>query len=228
VELEGPRRGSRDNGLRCGNYVAIADLDPRLVDALLETLRAEGIAAYAEPTPASTGGYMEQRLPSRPIDRLFVDDQKVERAKELVNHETGESLETERDFDDAWKQVLVSLQSTSTSDPVPPWPVSEDVDAASTDASASPVDDSSYDEDDEDDDEHFIPPPAPPVPKLRPATLAAVLAIAFGLFLLATDFDGGSFRIIAILAVIGGGASLVWNMRQGPPTDSGWDDGAVV
>ena len=171
---------------------------------------------------------MEQRLPTRPIDRLFVDDQKLERAKELVNHETGESIEPERDFDDAWKQVLVSLQSSSTNDPVPPWPVSEDVDTASTDTSAMPGDDSSYDEDDEDEDEHFVPPPAPPVPRLRPTTLAAVLAIAIGLFLLATDFDGGSFRIIAILAVIGGGASLVWNMRQGPPTDSGWDDGAVV
>ena len=225
MELEGPRRGNRDNGLRCGNYVAIADLDPRLVDALLDTMRAEGIAAYAEPTPASTGGYMEKRLPPRPIDRLYVDDQKIDRAKQLVAEETSESTEPEQDFDAAWKQVLVSLQSSSTTDPVPPWPVSEDVDTNPTDTSA-PIEDSSYDEDEE--DEHFVPPPPPPVPKLRPTTLAAVLAIALGLLALATNFDGGSFRVVAIIAVIGGGASLVWNMRQGPPTDSGWDDGAVV
>jgi hypothetical protein len=193
-------------------------------------MRAEGIAAYAEPTPASTGGYMEQRLPSRPIDRLYVDDQKVDRAKELVRGETGDGIEAEQDFDAAWKQVLVSLQSPSSSDPVPPWPVSEDVDGPATGSPTISTGGSSYDEtdDDENDDDHFVPPPPPPVPKLRPATMAAVLAIAAGLLLLATDFDGGSFRVVAILAVIGGGASLVWNMRQGPPTDSGWDDGAVV
>ena len=55
-----------------------------------------------------------------------------------------------------------------------------------------------------------------------------IAVMVSGLLLLATNFDGGSFRVVAILAVIGGGASLVWNMRQGPPTDSGWDDGAVV
>ncbi|MDQ1694696.1 MAG: hypothetical protein QOJ03_49, partial [Frankiaceae bacterium] len=38
MELEGPRRGARDNGLRCAGYVAIGDLDPRVADALLATL----------------------------------------------------------------------------------------------------------------------------------------------------------------------------------------------
>src|SRR3954471_13971973 len=121
---EGPgRRGTRDNGLRCGNYSPVADLDPRVVDALLDQLREEGIAAYAAPTPASTGGAMESRLPSRPIDRLWVDDQHVVRAKELVDEQ-----DSEPDIDTAWQQVLASLQSSSTA-PVPPWPVSEDVDA---------------------------------------------------------------------------------------------------
>ena len=55
MDIDGPRRGSRDNGLRCANYTPVADLDPRVVDALLATLRDEGIAAYATPTPAATG-----------------------------------------------------------------------------------------------------------------------------------------------------------------------------
>jgi hypothetical protein len=59
-------------------------------------------------------------------------------------------------------------------------------------------------------------------------TLAALAAIAVGLLMLATNFDGGSWTFIAVVAVLGGLASLVWNMRNGPPTDSGWDDGAVV
>jgi hypothetical protein len=227
VDIDGPPRGSRDNGLRCGNYVAIADLDPRLIDALLETMRTEGIAAYAAPTPASTGGYMEQRLPSRPIDRLWVDDQKIARARELVDAETGAPIESERDFDEAWKQVLVSLQSGPGADPLPPWPVSEDVDADAVDNALSadadhlaPVDPA--------DEEHFVPPPPPPVPRLRPSTVGAIAAIALGLLLIGTDFDGGSFNVVAIVAILAGGASLVWHMRQGPPTDSGWDDGAVV
>ena len=35
MDLDGPRRGARDNGLRCSGYVAVADFDPRIADALL-------------------------------------------------------------------------------------------------------------------------------------------------------------------------------------------------
>src|SRR3954467_605437 len=116
MDIEGPRRGTRDNGLRCANYAPVADLDPRIVDALLTTLRDEGIAAYAAPTPATTGGAMESRLPSRPIDRLWVDDSRVSRARELVEAESSpaeagstgavESAAADPDFETAWQQVL--------------------------------------------------------------------------------------------------------------------------
>ena len=36
---QGPRSGARDNGLRCAGYVPVGDLDPRVADALLESLR---------------------------------------------------------------------------------------------------------------------------------------------------------------------------------------------
>jgi hypothetical protein len=224
------RHGARDNGLRCGGYVPVADLDPRVVDALLSALRDAGIAAYAAPTPASTGGAMESRLPSRPIDRLWVDDQQVTRAKDLVAEQTREP-----DIDAAWQQVLASLQSPSTS-PVPPWPVTEDVDGpAETGSDARLVrpadltaDGELSDEDDAADDEHFVPPPPPPFPRLHRKTVAAIASIAVGLLILATNFDGGTFTVLAVLAILGGLASLVWRMHDGPPTDSGWDDGAVV
>jgi len=45
---------------------------------------------------------------------------------------------------------------------------------------------------------------------------------------LATNFDDGSLVWLAILAIVAGGATLIWHMKDGPPTDSGWDDGAVV
>src|SRR3954447_25206383 len=112
----GAWRGTRDNGLRCGNYTAMADLDPRVADALLGTLRDHGIAAYAAPTPAATGGYMEARLPSRPVDRLWVDDAQLERAREILAAEQAEPIPApgaEQDIDAAWQQVLASLQSPS-------------------------------------------------------------------------------------------------------------------
>ena len=220
MDIDGPRRGSRDNGLRCANYAPVADLDPRIVDRLLATLRDEGIAAYAAPTPATTGGAMEVRLPSRPIDRLWVDDSQVARAKDLVDRESSEQPAPEDvDFESAWQQVLVSLQATP-GPATPSWP--EDDQPPELDDS---YDAESYDPADED---HYDPPTPPPLPRLRKATLGALAVMALGLIIIATNVDGGSLRIVGLFAIIGGAASLVWNMRQGPPTDSGWDDGAVV
>jgi hypothetical protein len=228
---DGPGRGTRDNGLRCGNYVPIADLDPRVADALLSTLRDEGIAAYAAPTPGTSVGYGERVLPPRPIDRLWVDDMQVGRAREIVDAESRPAPTVdEPDFDTAWQQVLASLQSPA-SGTVPPWPVSEDVDTGGGAVETHVIRPASLEDDDErvvEDDEHFVPPPAPPFPKFQPATVAAIASIVFGLFLLVTQWDGGSFNFLGIIAVLGGVATLIYRMRQGPPTDSGWDDGAVV
>jgi len=240
------RHGTRDNGLRCGAYAPVADVDPRVADALLSVLRDEGIAAYAAPAPAVTGGLMEPRLPEAPIDRIWADELQVDRAKQVVSKHAGEppaadtgAVDTgvadavpaeEPDIDTAWQQVLASLQSTSSS-PVPPWPVSEDVDAPSTDSRLIRPASLGGDDDEEPlagDDEHFVPPPPPPLPRLHRKTLAAIASIILGLVLLATNFDGGTFTVLAVLAILGGLASLVWRMHDGPPTDSGWDDGAVV
>jgi hypothetical protein len=221
---EGGSSGTRDNGLRCASYVAVADLDPRMIGGLLTDLRENGIAAYATPTPAAAGGYMELRLPDRPVDRLYVDEALVERARAIVEAETAQHRDTESiDFEAAWQQVLTSLQSL---------PPSEDVDAAPTSEASSYVvrpatldDAEPYDPAD---DAHYEPPPAPPLPKLRSVTVAALASIAIGLALLVLSPDGGSLVFLAIVAIAGGIVSLVWNMRSGPPTDSGWDDGAVV
>ena len=40
----------RDNGFVARHYVALADLDPRLAEAMLDVLRVEGIAAYVVPS----------------------------------------------------------------------------------------------------------------------------------------------------------------------------------
>src|SRR5439155_22014071 len=77
------------------------------------------------------------------------------------------------------------------------------------------------------DHEHYVPPPPPPLPRLRSVTLGAVAAIALGVLTLAFNVDNGAWRVPAFVAIVGGAISLVWNMRQGPPTDTGWDDGPV-
>jgi len=219
---------------------------------MLEALRDHGIAAYVTPTPGSRGGYLEVRLPAEMTSRLFVDTAKVDAATKLVGVERDEELTValpaaeesaagepapdqpatasapaDGDIDAAWQQLLVSLQTSSESI-TPSWPSSEDVGPDSSADDPFPVDADAMELAGYLEDEHFVPPPAPPVPKLRPVTIGALAAIAVGILVLVTQFDGGSWDWIAIIAIIAGGASLAWHVKEGPPTDSGWDDGAVV
>jgi hypothetical protein len=242
---EGPRAGSRDNGLRAARYVAVGDLDPRVADALLGSLRDEGIAAYVAPTPGVRGGYLELRLPSHPSDRLYVDEARAARANEVMSAETAGSLSPGRDhpasrppaasdaadvpadpdLEAAWQQVLESLQSPTTS-AVPPWPVAEDVTEPATAPDAQPADSAAGPA--EEDEEHYLPPQPPPLPRLRPATVLSLLGIVGGIVVLGSDVEGGEFAWLAVIAIIGGAVALIWGVKQGPPPDSGWDDGAVV
>jgi hypothetical protein len=77
-------------------------------------------------------------------------------------------------------------------------------------------------------DEHFVPPPPPPLPKLRKETIIGLLSILGGVLLLGTDFDGGSLVWLAVLAILAGAGTLIWNVKDGPPHDADGDDGAIV
>jgi hypothetical protein len=234
---QGPRSGARDNGLRCAGYVAVGDLDPRVADDLLETLRAEGIAAYVTPTPGARGGYLEVTLPARMTDRLFADSTRADRAKELLKDapqaaepepSVARDGEPEIDFESAWQQLLGSLQSGATA-PAPQWPGGESSDTVTQVPVELPSDpfrlpiggDPAL-------DEHYIPPPPPPLPRLRRVTVISLLSILAGLLILGTNFDGGDLVWLAVLAILAGGAALIYHVKEGPPPDSGWDDGAVV
>ena len=96
-------------------------------------------------------------------------------------------------------------------------------DAAATRDAAAPVDE---------DDDHFVPPEPPPLPRPQPATVGAVLLFALGILLLTvpgviglTDQYG---LPLGLLSMTGAIVWLVARLRQGPPTDSGWDDGAQL
>src|SRR4051812_13435452 len=198
----GARRGTRDNGLRCSTYVAIADLDPRVADALLEALRDHGIAAYAGPTPAASGGYMELQLPNRPIDRLYVDEMQQAKARTVIDDERPqEELEArpapepapaagggddDIDFDAAWAQLLTSLQQPGSDPPGRDSPAGAWGPTRITVPYPAPREQAVADDDDEDgyapaDHEHFEPPVAPPLPRLRRVTTAAITSIVAGL-----------------------------------------------
>jgi hypothetical protein len=82
-------------------------------------------------------------------------------------------------------------------------------------------------------EDHFVPPPPPPLPKVDPVTKGAWAALFGGpAYLLIATAAGwsvpGIAAFCAVAAFVGGFAVLVLRMDDGPPRDSGPDDGAVV
>ena len=153
------------------------------------------------------------------------------------------------DPDAAWQQILDGWGRESDA-PVPPWPVSEDVDDVKT---AMPESASGgrrlrrrtdpAEPDDAlpawlepealEDDGHYVPPAPPPVPRFRRHTVGALVAFTIGLVLvfapgLVGQVGSTGLGTVGIALMVGGAAALVWHMRDAPPTDSGPDDGAVV
>jgi hypothetical protein len=81
-------------------------------------------------------------------------------------------------------------------------------------------------------DEHFVPPDPPPLPRLRPGTVFGIVLLAIGVLLLAAPsvigLDPRIATPLALVAMASGIGWLVLRMKQGPPPDSGWDDGAQL
>lgn len=150
------------------------------------------------------------------------------------------------DEDEAWADIVARWERTDDS-PVPPWPVTEDVEPGGRDATADepepqggwarrvtdepledpepPVDPAS--------EEHYVPPPPPPLPKPQKHTALALVGIALGLVLLLapgllTLDRSNEVGFLGVAFLVAGVVTLVWKMRDAPPTDSGPDDGAVV
>lgn len=147
---------------------------------------------------------------------------------------------------DAAFRAIVEGFGRSSDDPVPPWPVEEDVDAAPS-RSAGPPPTPSRRRDDPppadlpewvepariEDEGHYVPPPPPPPPRLRPRTVAVSAAIALGIVLLFAPSlvdvaPGAGTSLLGMLLTGGGVAALVYWMRDAPGADEDPDDGAVV
>ncbi|GAA2211208.1 hypothetical protein GCM10009850_066670 [Nonomuraea monospora] len=151
------------------------------------------------------------------------------------------------DEDEVWRQIVASFNDTAERDSADqPWPDSENVPAEPTRRVVKPPEDepahdTSPDDDepresggDEEEDEgHFEPPPPPPLPKLDlPTKLAWVGLFGGPAYLLVAAMASwhmeGWALFTAVAAFIGGFVALVVRMGDGPPNDSGWDDGAVL
>jgi hypothetical protein len=82
------------------------------------------------------------------------------------------------------------------------------------------------------DEDHYVPPEPPPFPVLRASTLAALGLFVLGILLLvAPGIFGLQSRIgtpLSLVALCAGIGWLILRMRNTPPPDSGWDDGAQV
>jgi hypothetical protein len=239
----------RDNGLPATSYVRLRDVETHLIEGLLDRLRDEEVAAYVEPAPGKRGPYGDTVLPLSPTDSVYVDSQRRDHARSVLERYLDEVAD-----EMAWASIVAAYE-TPTPDEVPRWPASEDLDEPEGTSSESgglrsrvvrPADlppagfgelrDALAPEagtsSNAEREEHFEPPPPPPLP--MPDTLgrfAWAAVIGGPLFLvIATLFDldvSGWPGFLALAATMGGFITLVARMKDRPDTDSG-DDGAVV
>jgi hypothetical protein len=231
----------RDNGLQAASYVRLRDVETHVVDGLLDRLRDEEVAAYVAPASGRRGPYGDTVLPDAPSDSVYVDVDRSEHARTVV-----ERYLAEIDDELAWAGIIASFDAPSL-DTVPSWPASENVDEPPAEAEAEtegrpgredtwstkavpwppPAPTVTHD------DEHFEPPPPPPIPVPDTIGRFAWAAVLGGpLFLLIATIAGldasGWPGLFALIAFMGGFVTLVARMKDRPPNDLGGDDGAVV
>jgi hypothetical protein len=229
-----PPRQARGNGLAAPAWLALRDVDPRYAATLLEALREASVAAYVAPSGGVRGPYLDVHLPVTPTDRLWVDARLRTEAERVVA-DTMPGLVAALD-DDAWAGIVAmfdAAEPAASSAGIPdPWPAAEDV-TATTPAKDRGAPDPPVTKYDPFDDDHFEPPDPPRAPRAPTAIrygwalligglLALVVPVLIGYSL------GSTIAVLAVLSALAGFATLIYQMKDSPPTDSGPDDGAVV
>ncbi|WP_163506759.1 DUF308 domain-containing protein [Fodinicola acaciae] len=115
-------RGRRDNGLSAAKFTPAADVDPRVGEHLLDVLGLAGIAAYLIPSSDLHPITRTTTLPSRPTDRLWVDERHLEEAKALIGRLDVDNVPDERprreldpklDVEAAWAQIVAGWDDTA-------------------------------------------------------------------------------------------------------------------
>lgn len=124
-----PHRGRRDNGLDAPEFVALADVDPRIGEHLLDVLGVVGIAAYLAPSADLNPVVRATTLPARPTDRLWVDRERLDEARglyEAVQEDEAASAapaqpstpvrRLEVDVDAEWERIVAGYDATAVPD----------------------------------------------------------------------------------------------------------------
>ncbi len=243
----------RNNGLPGNDYVAVADVDPQLADALLELLRDAGVPAYADAATPHRGVYNEVRLPDRPTDRLFVQRDLLPVARELLDERLA-SLKADFDAaavpladeprngpavdEAAWAELMAAFSGPSYEGRGP-----EVGDAGGSGGhegrelegylheAAAELPRGPREESPPPVEDHFEPPAPPPLGRLEPLTALAWLGVLgapifFALALWTGTNVDGWLGLAGVGAFIGGFGVLF--SRLGPDRDDDGGDGAVL
>jgi hypothetical protein len=221
-------------------------VDPSRADLARACVAAEvtDLAALLEPGTSPSG--LVRPVPRTAAARVLQPpDLPSSAVSPLVPPTGGDELPPEPPDDDEVFRQIVAGFSSEVSDPVPRWPVSEDLDGpTSTDdppkrrrtdweeQATEPLP-SWVEPDALEDDGHYVPPPPPKVglPRLRTLAAALMIILGFAVIFAPTKLylsDDTLSLLLGLVLIAGGTAALVLSMRDAPPTDSGPDDGAVV
>jgi hypothetical protein len=105
-------------------------VDPRVGEHLLDVLAAGGIAAYLQPSADLNPVTRTTTVPSRPVDRLYVDRSYLTTARDyltqLAEEIPAEPPRAEPDVDAEWARIVAAYDTAPTG--AAPWPAAEDVD----------------------------------------------------------------------------------------------------
>ncbi len=219
-------------------------VDPSQADLARACVTAEVIDLAALLEPGTSPAGLVRAVPSTAASRVLAPPELPSSAISPIQPPVGgDAMPSD---DELFRQIVAGFAS-DTGDPVPRWPVAEDVDAeaAPTDAPRRRrTDRTSPASDDEglpswvepaalEDDGHFEPPTPPKVGRPRGRTVIAFLMVIVGFLAIFAPTlirlsDDPLSLVLGLALTIGGTALLVMSMRDAPPFDSGPDDGAVV
>ena len=155
-----------------------------------------------------------------------------------------EDPQEHRDDDEVFRQIVAGF-AEEPSEPVPRWPVSEDVGDVLTDEAPTeePLRDTPPAELEGlpgwlepaalQDEGHYEPPPPPRLPRLRLRTALGLVLVVLGLAALLAPYQVGlddsvGSLLLGMMLIAGGGTLLLGSMRDAPGSDDRPDDGAVV
>lgn len=237
---------ARSNGRLAASYVPLVDVDPRLADLVLDTLREREIAAYASPTTGQQGSLVHARIEG-PLDRVYVDTAAFSAARQLLDEQLPRlrrehESHAELDEDAAWAEIVAGF-NLPAAEPLRPADSSLPADSSRLPDFSQPPDPLLFPEParpaeppppaSHEPGDHFVPPPPPPLPRADPLTrlgwaglLGGPLLLVLGAFVgLPVD---GWLGLLLVGAFLGGFGVLLARMRTGEDDGSDPDDGAVV